>query len=162
MASIHPQRNTRGTSWRAMWRTEDGTQRSRTLPTRPEARRFKTTVEGLEQACRAPDPTRGEITLEAWAGLVLAGLHHKPKAAETYASLLRSRILPTFGHHLRHASASLLLQQGAGMKVAQEWLGHRAERITMNTYAHLYWHELQRAAGLLDGAMSRKGRLNAA
>jgi integrase len=345
MASIHPQRNTRGTSWRVMWRTEDGVQRSRTFPSRPEARRFKTTVEGLEQAGRAPDPTRGEITLEDWAGLVLAGLHLKPKSAETYASLLRSRILPTFGyrqlqtiqrhevrgwvaemalevsprrtrnahallsrllheavldgrlltnpaegiplprqapsevrpwtveelltvageagrygglivflgfmgtrwaeavgltwdkvrdrrvvidsslsevngrfhrvstktfeirqlplpdevasrlpergsglvfatsygnpirsaafrsriflpacaragvrpiriHHLRHTSASLLLQQGAGMKVVQEWLGHRDVRITMNTYAHLYSKDMHSAAALLDSATS--------
>jgi hypothetical protein len=53
MASIQLQRNTRGTSWRVMWRTEDGTQRSRTFPARPEARRFRTTVAGLEQAGRA-------------------------------------------------------------------------------------------------------------
>ena len=97
MASIHAQRNTRGTSWRVMWRTPDGTQRSRSFSTRLEARRFKTTIEELEQAGRAPDPARGEITLGDWAELVLAGLHLKPKTAETYASLLRSRILPEFG-----------------------------------------------------------------
>ena len=345
MASIHAQRNSRGTSWRVMWRTPEGVQRSRSFTARSEARRFKTTIEGLEHAGRAPDPARGEITLEDWAELVLSGLHLKPKTVETYASLLRSRILPEFGgrqlqtiqrqdvrgwvaamsaevsprrtrnahallsrllheavldgrlltnpaegvplprqapsevrpwtveelltvageagrygglivwlgfmgtrwaeavgltwdkvrdghvvidstlsevngrfhrvstktfeirqlplpgevmarlpergsglvftttygnairsaafrsrvflpaceragirpiriHHLRHTSASLLLQQGASMKVVQEWLGHRDVRITMNTYAHLYSHDLERAAGLLDGVLS--------
>lgn len=344
MASIHAQRNSRGTSWRVMWRTPEGVQRSRSFTVRSEARRFKTTIEGLEHAGRAPDPARGEITLEDWAELVLSGLHLKPKTVEAYASLLRSRILPEFGgrqlqtiqrqdvrgwvaamsaevsprrtrnahallsrllheavldgrlltnpaegvplprqapsevrpwtveelltvageagrygglivwlgfmgtrwaeavgltwdkvrdghvvidstlsevngrfhrvstktfeirqlplpgevmarlpergsglvftttygnairsaafrsrvflpaceragirpiriHHLRHTSASLLLQQGASMKVVQEWLGHRDVRITMNTYAHLYSHDLERAAGLLDGVL---------
>lgn len=344
MASIHAQRNSRGTSWRVMWRTPEGTQRSRSFQTRPEARRFKTTIEGLEHAGRAPDPARGEILLEDWAELVVSGLHLKPKTVETYASLLRSRVLPAFGerqlqaiqrqdirswvaamsaevsprrtrnahallsrllheavlegrlitnpaegislprqvpsevrpwtadellavaaeggrygglivwlgfmgtrwaeavgltwdklreghvvidstlsevngrfyrvatktfeirqlplpaevaerlptrgsglvftttygnairsaafrsrvflpaceragvrpiriHHLRHTSASLLLQQGASMKVVQDWLGHRDVRITMNTYAHLYSNDLERAAELLDGAL---------
>lgn len=97
MASIHAQRNSRGTSWRVMWRTPEGVQRSRSFTVRSEARRFKTTIEGLEHAGRAPDPARGEITLEDWAELVLSGLHLKPKTVEAYASLLRSRILPEFG-----------------------------------------------------------------
>ena len=99
MASIHPYRGRRGTSYRVFWRTSDGVQHSQTFPSKAEAREWRAPVEQLETAGQAPDPTRGDITLEVWAAQVLATLHLKPKTAETYASLLRSRILPTFGTH---------------------------------------------------------------
>ncbi len=97
MASIHPYKGRRGTTYRVFWRTSDGLQRTRNFATKAEAREWRATVERLEAAGKAPDPARGDIPLEAWAAQVLATLHLKPKTAETYASLLRSRILPTFG-----------------------------------------------------------------
>jgi hypothetical protein len=45
------------------------------LKDRTAARRFRTTLEGLEQAGQGPDLRRGDITLDAWAGQVLATLH---------------------------------------------------------------------------------------
>jgi len=56
-------------------------------------------VDRLEAAGQAPDPARGDVPLEVWAAQVIATLHLKPKSAEAYASLLRSRILPTFAGH---------------------------------------------------------------
>ena len=97
MASIHTYRGPRGTSYRVMWRTPDGAQRSRSFKTRAEAREWRATVERLETVRQAPDPSRGDIPLEVWAEQVLQTLHLKPKTAETYASLMRSRILPAFG-----------------------------------------------------------------
>ena len=97
MASIHPYRGRRGTSYRVFWRTSDGVQHSQTFPSKAEAREWRSTVERFEAAGQTPDPTRGDIRLEVWAAQVIATLHLKPKTAETYASLLRSRILPTFG-----------------------------------------------------------------
>ena len=97
MASIHPYRGRRGTSYRVFWRTSDGVQHSQTFPSKAEAREWRSTVERFEAAGQTPVPTRGDIRLEVWAGQVIATLHLKPKTAETYASLLRSRILPTFG-----------------------------------------------------------------
>ena len=96
MASIRPYRGPRGTSYRVMWRTPDGAQRSRSFKTRAEAREWRATVERLETVRQAPDPARGDISLEVWAEQVLQTLHLKPKTAETYASLMRSRISPTF------------------------------------------------------------------
>ncbi len=97
MASIHPYKGRRVTTYRVFWRTSDGLQRTRTFTSKAEAREWRATVEQLEAAGQAPDPTRGDIPLEVWAAQVLATLHLKPKTAETDASLLRSRILPTFG-----------------------------------------------------------------
>lgn len=97
MASIHSYRGRRGTTYRVFWRTSDGLQRTQTFASKTEAREWRATVERLEAAGQAPDPARGDISLEVWAGQVLQTLHLKPKTAETYASLLRSRIIPTFG-----------------------------------------------------------------
>jgi len=97
MASIHPYKGRRGTTYRVFWRTSDGLQRTRTFTSKSEAREWRATVERLEAAGQAPNPTRGEVSLEVWAGQVLATLHLKPKTAKTYASLLCSRILPAFG-----------------------------------------------------------------
>ena len=97
MASIHPYKGRRGTTYRVFWRTSDGLQRTRPVISKAEAREGRATVERLEGAGQAPDPSRGDVPLEVWAAQLLATLHLKPKTAETYASLLRSRILPTFG-----------------------------------------------------------------
>ena len=97
MASIYPYRGPRGTTYRVVWRTPEGAQRSRSFKARAEAREWRATVERLEAAGQTPDPARGDIPLGVWAGQVLATLHLKPKTAESYASLLRSRIVPAFG-----------------------------------------------------------------
>ena len=97
MASIHPYKGRRGTTYRVFWRTSEGLQRTQTFASKAEAREWRATIERFEAAGQTLDPTRGNIPLEVWAGQVIATLHLKPKTAETYASLLRSRILPTFG-----------------------------------------------------------------
>jgi integrase len=97
MASIHPYKGRRGTTYRVFWRTSEGLQRTQTFASKAEAREWRATIERFEAAGQTPDPTRGDISFEVWAGQVIATLHLKPKTAETYASLLRSRILPTFG-----------------------------------------------------------------
>jgi integrase len=45
-----------------------------------------------------PDLSAGAISLAEWSEDVLGMLFLKPKTRENYRSLLRSRILPTFGH----------------------------------------------------------------
>ena len=40
-------------------------------------------------------------------------------------------------HDLRHAHASLMLQQGVSVKVISERLGHSGVAITLDTYSHV-------------------------
>jgi integrase len=40
-------------------------------------------------------------------------------------------------HSLRHATATLLLEEGVSMKVVAELLGHSSVRITQDTYSHV-------------------------
>jgi integrase len=96
VASIQTYRRPRGTTYRVMWRTPDGAQRSRSFKTRPEARDWRGIVDRLEAVGQAPDPSRGDVPLDVWAEQVIGTLHLKPKTVEAYASLLRSRILPKF------------------------------------------------------------------
>jgi len=63
MASIHPYRGRRGTTYRVHWRTAEGAQRTQTFKTRADARVWRSTVERLEAAGHAPDPSRAAVSL---------------------------------------------------------------------------------------------------
>lgn len=54
-------------------------------------------------------------------------------------------------HDLRHAHATLMLQQGVHPKVVSERLGHSGIRIMMDTYSHVMPGLQARAAAQLDG-----------
>ena len=132
MASIIRRDGLKGPTWRVLWRTQTGAQRSKTFKARDEAKRFRATLESLELAGQGPDLRRGDVTLEDWASQVLATLPLKPKTAETYASLLRSRILPEFGHRtLRSIQRADVRSWAAGMAVEV------SARRTQNAYALL-------------------------
>ncbi len=53
-------------------------------------------------------------------------------------------------HDIRHAHASLMLQQGVHAKVISERLGHSGIGITMDTYGHLARGLQAEAAAGLD------------
>ena len=97
MASLRPRHGSRGTTYRVMWRTPDGKQRSRSLRDATEARRLLAEMTLAEREGRAPDPNSGAISLARWAEQVLATKPLKPKTRATYEDLLTARILPTFG-----------------------------------------------------------------
>lgn len=60
------------------------------------------------------------------------------QTAKYGAKMLKKKTgLPFYFHVLRHAHATLLIENGANMKDVQERLGHTDIRITMNTYAHV-------------------------
>lgn len=129
MASIQKRQGKRGTTYRVMWRLEDGSQRSKTLKTYDTARRFRNEVEALEQRNRAPDPQRGAITLSAWSEQFLATLHLKPKSVESYKSLLRSRILPAMGDKPISAITRLDVQQ---------WVADMADQLSVRRTKSAY------------------------
>lgn len=53
-------------------------------------------------------------------------------------------------HDLRHTCASQLIAEGSSPKLVQTWLGHSDIGVTLNTYTHLFDHDLRRMADRLD------------
>jgi integrase len=69
----------------------------------------------------------------------------------TWARIVRAAGLDGVRFHdLRHAHASLMLQQGVHVKVISERLGHSGIGITMDTYGHLMLGLQAEAAASLD------------
>lgn len=64
-------------------------------------------------------------------------------------------------HDLRHCAASLLLSEGADMKIIQDFLGHAQISLTANTYTHLTdkvrRDTANRMGAALSGTNSAKG-----
>lgn len=53
-------------------------------------------------------------------------------------------------HQLRHTCASVLIKLGNSAKQIQEWLGHESILETMDTYGHLFPHDLHEVCERLD------------
>lgn len=61
---------------------------------------------------------------------------------------------PVRFHDLRHAHATLLLQQGVHPKIVSERLGHASIAITLDTYSHVLPGLQASAAAALDGILA--------
>lgn len=77
---------------------------------------------------------------------------------EKFSALLKKHGLPHIRfHELRHSCASLLLNNGFGLKDVQEWLGHSDIKMTANIYGHLDVGRKQSITDQLSGALSGAG-----
>jgi len=56
-------------------------------------------------------------------------------------------------HSLRHATATLLLEEGVPMKVVSELLGHSSTRITEDTYSHVTARLVAEAGAAIERAL---------
>ncbi len=69
--------------------------------------------------------------------------------------LLHAGLPPVRFHDLRHAHATLMLQQGIHPKIVSERLGHSSIGITLDTYSHVLpfmQEEAAKAADAIFGA----------
>jgi len=97
-----------------------------------------------------------------WKDLITLGARGKPAssgllretltAARTAAGM--KRLTP---HHLRHAFASVLIDQGVPITEVAEALGHASPAITMQVYAHKLGGKPQRTGGIMDSAIFAQG-----
>jgi integrase len=55
-------------------------------------------------------------------------------------------------HDLRHTSASLAVQAGGNVKVAQRMLGHASAAMTLDVYSDLFDDDLDSVSTALDAA----------
>lgn len=81
-----------------------------------------------------------------------------PNVTHTFQKVLREAGLPRVRFHdLRHTCASLLLAQGANMRVIMEQLGHSQISLTMNTYSHVMPEAMQDAAERMERILTGGG-----
>lgn len=85
--------------WIARYVAPDGKERSRSFTRKVDAERFLASTEAGKLRGEWTDPALAKMRLDEWSERWLASVRPtlKPKTAETYASLLRSRILPGLG-----------------------------------------------------------------
>jgi len=82
----------------ARYRGPDGREHSKAFTRKVDADRWlRSELSRTDQGVWV-DPSAGAVTFADWSELWLAGLHGiEPKTRAGYESLLRSRVLPTFG-----------------------------------------------------------------
>jgi integrase len=100
MASIEKRQRTAGgkVTWRAMYRTPAGKQRSKSFGRKVDAARFLTSVESAKLGGSYVDPTRAVVTIGELAATWLEGkVNLKPSTHERYAVIIRAQIEPTWG-----------------------------------------------------------------
>ncbi len=96
MGSIN--RINRPRPWLVRYRGPDGRQHSKTFRRKVDAERWLRNEEARLDRGEWVDPSAGTVPYSEWAETWLASLHGiGPKTRAGYESLLRSRILPTFG-----------------------------------------------------------------
>jgi integrase len=98
MASIEKRSRNGQVSWLARFRDPSGVQRKRSFARRSDAERYLAGVEADKMRGSFVDPARSKMTVGEWSKPWMAGRSHlKPKTLASYQSLLRTRVLPTWG-----------------------------------------------------------------
>lgn len=99
----------------------------------------------------------------AWrdGDFVFAAKHGEPMDTSTVtrafqAALARVGLPREPFHHLRHACATLMLEDGEELIVVSRALGHSTISTTADIYAHVTPATLQRSAERMDGILRRK------
>lgn len=84
------------------------------------------------------------------------GYRRNPDTISSHFKLvLRHNNLPIIKfHELRHSCASLLLEEGVGMKEIQEWLGHSTYNTTADIYSHLDYSSKKKVAKIINEAFA--------
>lgn len=100
-------------AWKVRYRDPDRVEKARTFTKKCDADNFAATIESDILRGDYVDPRAGKVALNDWAAKWVATLTVKPRTRVSYESLLRSRILPTFGK-----------RQLAGLRRSdiQEWI----------------------------------------
>jgi integrase len=149
MASIEKRQRTAGgkITWRAMYRTPDGKQRSKTFDRKADAARFLTSIESAKLGGAYVDPSRSVITVGELAQTWLRGkVNLKPSTWERYAVIVRVQIQPRWG------SVRLADVQHSAV---QTWIGELSE-----TLAAASVQKAHRVLSLILASAVRDGRLS--
>jgi len=142
-----PACGSRASAYVARYRGSDGRERSQSFSRKIEAERFLHDNQSRKSRGEWTDPALGRVQLERWAAEWFDGAKTtlKPKTAATYASLLRSRILPELG--------SFRLSELKPSDV-QAWANRMTVSPSRVRQAHIVLSLMMKAA-LRDGRLGR-------
>lgn len=133
----------------------------------PKSLQSRRTVYLSELACRALGTQRrsqeaSRLRANEWleSGLVFTNLQggalESGEVNRALTQALRQAGLPHIRvHHLRHTTASILLEAGTHPKIVQDLLGHSTIRLTLDTYSHLTPALHLQAARTMDVVLGR-------
>jgi integrase len=147
MASVEKRLRGGHTTYLVRWRDPAGKQCKRSFPRKVDAERHRAAVEVEIDRGVYVDPARSRMTVGEWAADWMKGRSHlKPKTLDSYSSLLRTRVLPTW------ATVPLVRVTHSGVVA---WVAAmRAEGLSASRTRQAY-HLL---TGMLDDAV-KDGRL---
>ncbi|GAA4726068.1 hypothetical protein GCM10023350_05990 [Nocardioides endophyticus] len=98
MASIEKRVRDGRTSWRVLYRTPAGAQRSKSFARKVDAERFRASMETSKVTGTYVDPTLAKVAVGAWAQRWLDGQTHlKPSTRARYEVIVRKHIHPKWG-----------------------------------------------------------------
>lgn len=82
----------------------------------------------------------------------------KPRYASEHFQVILTRngLRQIRFHDLRHSCASLMLANGAPMKMIQDWLGHSDMSTTANIYSHIDSTSKLASANVIGTALSER------
>jgi integrase len=133
--------------WKVRYRSPDGRQRSKTLPTKTLANKFAATVEADLHRGQWTDPQLGRRTFGEVAGEWQLAQVHDESTAALVDGTLRRHLLPTFGY--RPLAAIRPSEVQAWVKLKSTELAPSTLRVTYRWLAAVF------NAAVLDGAIPR-------
>ncbi len=94
------------------------------------------TVAALKEWKLACKPSALDLVFPSLAGKVMS---HPYMSRNVLASVMaKAKVADITLHDLRHAAASLWIEQRVEPKRVQTWLGHHSIQVTFDTYGHLF------------------------
>ena len=93
------------------------------------------TITALKAWKLACPPCELDLVFPSVAGKVMS---HRYMSLNVLGPVLTAAKASLTLHHLRHAAASLWIEQRVDAKRVQSWLGHHSIQMTFDTYGHLF------------------------
>jgi integrase len=134
-------------TWRAMYRTPEGKQRSKSFSRKTDAVRFLTSTESTKLDGAYIDPARSAITVGDLARMWLAGkVNLKPSTWERYAVIIRVQVEPRW---------ALVRLADVQHSAVQAWVGQLSETLSAASV-----QKAHRVLSLILASAVRDGRLS--
>ncbi len=128
----------------------------RTLPLIPKVKKLLVELKEKQEQNKKLYADQYEHKYDDYIVVDDLGYRRNPDTISSHFKLvLKRNNLPKIKYHeLRHSCASLLLDEGVGMKEIQEWLGHSTYTTTADIYSHLDFSSKEKVGNIINKVFS--------